>query len=237
VVIFGIHTCEEAFKSGKCKIRRVFLQNGRQIPLFLSECRNLIRVDENEIRMMLPNGSVHQGIVFDIDESGYFVDISHFKTASKNCCIAMLDGVVDPHNFGAIIRTAAVFGVSCIIISEKSSCKLTGTAMKVASGGIEYVSLCTVKNLSTAIKILQEYGFWVVSLAEEGKQYLNEVDLKGKMCLVLGAEENGIRRLQKEKSDYVVKLPTSSQFSTLNVSNAAAVAFYEKWKQETPSVG
>ncbi|MDR2075261.1 MAG: 23S rRNA (guanosine(2251)-2'-O)-methyltransferase RlmB [Holosporales bacterium] len=231
MIIFGIHTCEEAFKSGKCGIRKVFLQNGRKIPPFLDGFCDFIRVDENEIGKMLPKGSVHQGIALDIDESKYFIDISYFKTTSENCCIAILDGVVDPHNFGAIIRTAAVFGVSCIITSEKSSCKLTGTVMKVSSGGIEYVSLCIVKNLSTAIKTLQEYGFWVISLAENGKQYLNELDLKGKICLVLGAEEGGIRRLQKEKSDYIAKLPTSSQFSTLNVSSAAAVAFYEKWRQ------
>lgn len=233
MIIFGTHSCESAALSEKHKISRVYLQTGKAEPAWLPKNVKIYKVEEEDIRKIVPKEAVHQGIAMEVDESSYYGDITDFASAPKDCCLCILDGVVDPHNLGAIIRTAAAFNISGIIVSERSSCKLTGTVMKAASGGIEHVNMCIVKNLSSSIEKLQNYGFWIVSFCETGSQYLCDVNLKGKTCLVFGAESTGIRRLQKEKSDFIVKLPTSSQFSTLNVSNAASIAFYEVAKQNS----
>jgi 23S rRNA (guanosine2251-2'-O)-methyltransferase len=137
----------------------------------------------------------------------------------------MLDGVTDPNNLGAIIRSAAAFGIYGIIISERSSCKITGVVAKAASGGLEFINLYVVKNLSQAIERLKDYGFWIIAMTEKGSKSIQEIDSTGKNCLILGAEGAGIRRLQLEKSDIQARICTSPQFPTLNVSNAAAVIF------------
>jgi 23S rRNA (guanosine2251-2'-O)-methyltransferase len=186
---------------------------------------------ESDILKMIPKGAVHQGVAAEVADNLYYCDITDFSATPENCGIAILDGVTDPHNFGAIIRTAAAFGLSGIIVSERSSCRINGTVAKAASGGMEHLSICVVKNIASAIDRLKEYGFWIFAVCESGKQSINEVSLKGKTCLILGAEGAGIRHLQKEKSDFIVRLSTSNKFPTLNVSNAAAIAFYELSKQ------
>lgn len=233
MIIYGIHSCENAVSSGKRRINRVYIQNGKLIPQWIGKQHKVTFLEEHDIKKIVPKDAVHQGIILDIDDMSYYSDITDLQASPKNCCVAILDGVTDPHNLGAVIRTAAAFGINGIIISEKSSCKVNGTVVKSASGGIEHVMIYVVKNLAASIEKLQEYGFWVVSFCERGEKYLHEVDLKGRTCLVFGAEGNGIRRLQKEKSDFIVKLPTKENFPTLNVSNAAAIAFYETAKQNS----
>lgn len=233
MIIFGLHSCESAVVSGKRKISGIYLQNGKSKPSWLPEHVKLVRLDEKNMQKIVPKGAVYQGIAMEVDEESYYGDITDFWSAGENCCICILDGVADPHNLGAIIRTAAAFDIKGIIISEKSSCKLTGTVIKAASGGAEHVNICVVKNLASSIAKLQSYGFWVVSFCERGEKYLYEINLKGKFCLIFGAEGDGIRKLQRDKSDFIVKLPTSAHFSTLNVSNAASIAFYEFIRQNS----
>jgi 23S rRNA (guanosine2251-2'-O)-methyltransferase len=229
VIIYGAHSCTEALKAGRC--RKLYLQIGKSFgSLLLGGCP-VVKLCEEDVLRMVPKGAVHQGILAEVSDDSYYSDVSDFATAPANCGIAILDGVTDPHNFGAIIRTAAAFGLFGIISSERSSCRINGTVVKAASGGIEHLSVCIVKNIASTIDRLKEYGFWIFSVCEGGERLIGEVSLQGKTCLILGAEGRGIRHLQKEKSDFVVRLPTNKSFSTLNVSNAAAVAFYELAKQ------
>jgi 23S rRNA (guanosine2251-2'-O)-methyltransferase len=179
---------------------------------------------------MLPSQAIHQGIAVEVEDIRYG-DISSLNNAESNCVVTILDGVTDPRNLGAIIRTAIAFGINNIVLTDRSSCKINEVVAKAASGGLEYASIYVVKNLSQAIDKLKSYGFWIVSLCESGMQFLHEIELNGKICLILGAEGNGIRRLPKEKSDFVARLPTKPLFSTLNVSASAAIAFYEITKQ------
>jgi 23S rRNA (guanosine2251-2'-O)-methyltransferase len=226
VIIFGLHSCEKTFKLQKTNIVNVYVTKGKKIPSWLLG-HNFTIIDEKEMSKKLPNGAVHQGIAIEmLKENSYYVDLEHFRNSVQSCCIAILDGVTDPHNFGSIIRSAAVFGIVGLIITSKSSCKLNGTVIKTASGGIEHVPICIVKNVTTTIEILKEYGFWIYALAENGQEDLHKTSLIGKVCFILGAENNGIRKLPKEKSDFLVKIPTSPDFTTLNVSNAAAIAFH-----------
>ena len=232
MLIYGIHTCQNAVNTKNRNILRVFLQKDKNFPNWLADFpkSKITYIDSFELKSMLPKNAVSQGIVMEIEDVRY-ADITDLISAPQNCVIAILDNVTDPHNFGAIIRTAAAFGVKGIVITEKSSCKITGTVAKAASGGIEYVSIYVVKNLSQTIKILKEYGFWIVSFCERGEKLINEIDLKGKTALILGAEGDGIRRLQKEHSDFVVRLPTKPFFPTLNVSVSAGIAFFESARQ------
>jgi len=232
MLIYGIHTCQNAVNTKNRNILRVFLQKDKNFPSWLIDFpkSKITYINSFELKSMLPKNAVSQGIVMEIEDVKY-ADITDLISAPQNCIIAILDNVTDPHNFGAIIRTAAAFGIKGIVITEKSSCKITGAVAKAACGGIEYVSIYVVKNLSQTIKILKEYGFWIVSFCERGDKTINEVDLKGKIALILGAEGDGIRRLQKEHSDFVVHLPTKPFFPTLNVSVSAGIAFFEAARQ------
>ncbi|MDR1391516.1 MAG: RNA methyltransferase [Holosporales bacterium] len=211
--------------------------NKKDVPSWLTNIdKNLLSVlTAVDFKRILPGDVVHQGIAMKIAEQTY-CDISDLASCDQNCVVAILDGITDPHNVGAIIRTAAAFKVHCLILAEKSSCKITGAVAKAASGGLENTSICVVKNLSQAIGILKSYGFWIVSLCEKGDTFFHELDLKGKTCLVFGSENDGIRRLQKENSDFIAKLPTNPNFPVLNVSASAAIAFYEVSRQNN-SVG
>ncbi len=232
MLIYGVHACQNAVHTKKHNIIKVFFQKDKPIPIWLADFpkSKIIHLSSIELKNMLPKNAVFQGIAMEIEDVRYD-DITDLISASKNCVIAILDNVTDPHNFGAIIRTAAAFGIKGIVITEKCSCKITGTVAKAASGGIEYVSIYVVKNLSQTIKTLKEYGFWIVSFCERGDKLITEIDLKGKTALILGAEGDGIRRLQKEQSDFIVKLPTKPSFPTLNVSVSAGIAFFEAARQ------
>lgn len=237
MLIYGIHACKSAVLSGK-QISKIYIQKGKSLPNWAESVlgSKILYIENSELENILPNHVVHQGVAMEV-ESVQYSDITDLASAPKNCVVAILDNVTDPHNLGAIVRTAATFGVSGIILGEKSSCKVTGVVAKTASGGLDHVSIFVVKNLSQAIEKLKTYGFWVVSFCERGEKFLHETDLKGKSCLIFGSEGEGIRRLQKENSDFIVKLPTKPEFPTLNVSASAAVAFYEAAKQNDFKLG
>jgi 23S rRNA (guanosine2251-2'-O)-methyltransferase len=232
MLMYGVHSCRGAVLAGKRNVLRVYILQEAEIPHWMRDiCPSKIsRINVSNFKKMVPPQAVHQGVAIEVEDIRYG-DISAFANVAQNCVVAILDGVTDPRNLGATIRTAAAFGINNIVLTEKSSCKVSGVVAKAASGGLEHVTICLTKNLSQAIDQLKLYGFWVVSLCEGGTQFLHEIKLNGKVCLILGAEGKGIRRLPKEKSDFVAKLPTKSSFSTLNVSASAALAFYEVARQ------
>ena len=230
MLIYGLHACKNALKSER-RIFKIYIARGKLVPDWIGNkykrCVNII----DNLSEMLPKNAVHQGIAMEVEDMTY-CDITTLRDVSQNCTVAILDGVTDPHNFGAIIRSAAGFGVTAVIISSKTSCKVNGTVAKAASGGLEFVNIIEVTNLAQAIAKLKEYGFWIVAFSERGEKQISEIDLTGKICLIFGAEGTGIRRLQMENADFVVKLPTCESFPTLNVSASAAVAFYECVRQQ-----
>lgn len=232
MLIYGTHACRSAINVRKDEISKIFIQKGKTIPEWLVDYpQSKIKfIDAFELKNMLPKDAVSQGIAMEVDELRYS-DISELASVPENCAVAILDSITDPHNLGAIIRSAAAFGIKGIIITEKSSCKINSTVAKAACGGIEHVAIYIVKNLSQTIRELKKYGFWIISFCERGEKFINEIDLTGKTALVLGAEGSGIRRLQKEVSDFIVKLPTKVYFPTLNVSVSAGIAFFETARQ------
>ncbi|MDR3224383.1 MAG: 23S rRNA (guanosine(2251)-2'-O)-methyltransferase RlmB [Holosporales bacterium] len=233
MLIYGTHACKSAVLSRHNEIQKIYVLTGKPLPAWLTKLpqNKFSYVSESDLKKMLPPQAVHQGITIEVN-SVQHCDITDLISTPTNCVIAILDNVIDPHNLGAIIRSAAAFGVYGIILPERSSCKITGVVAKAASGGIDHVSIFIVKNLSQTMKKLKEYGFWIIAFSEYGNRYSNEIDFSGKTCLVFGSEGEGIRKLQLANSDFVVKLPTSNKFSTLNVATSAAIAFYEVSRQK-----
>ncbi|MDR3423454.1 MAG: 23S rRNA (guanosine(2251)-2'-O)-methyltransferase RlmB [Alphaproteobacteria bacterium] len=240
VLIWGLHAARAAFLNPKRRITRLWLSEGGQ-KLFeatQNEARDelLKRPDaklasRDELDRITPVGSVHQGIVI---ETAALADpaLSDIIDADPPpALILMLDQVTDPHNVGAILRSAAAFGAGAIIMTERNAPTTTGVLAKSASGALEHVPMIHVVNLARALDELREAGYWCVGLAEEGEKNLAALDLSGRTVLVLGAEGDGLRHLTRQKCDELARLPTGGPIGSLNVSNAAAVALYEVRRQ------
>jgi 23S rRNA (guanosine2251-2'-O)-methyltransferase len=191
-------------------------------------------VDRQRLESVLPPGSVHQGIAVHVAPLAVVAIDDLEKDASPNQCVVVLDQVSDPHNVGAILRSAAVFGAKALILTDRHAPSESGVLAKSASGALELVPLIRVTNLAHALTDLKDIGFWCVGFAEGGDKRLDQIDLKGKTALVMGAEGEGMRRLTKGLCDFTVCLPTAGAFSTLNVSNAAAIALYETFRASSP---
>jgi 23S rRNA (guanosine2251-2'-O)-methyltransferase len=184
-------------------------------------------VSREELAQRLPAGAVHQGmaaLAAPLQEPSLEDVLSH---CGDGALVLALDQVTDPHNVGAILRTAAAFGVAAVIVTERHAPADTGVLAKAASGGLEFVPLVRAVNLARTLDQLKKAGFWLYGCDERGDAPIDGLDLGGKICVVLGAEGEGLRRLTREKCDRLVIIPTTGPFSALNVSNAAAIAAYE----------
>ncbi|MFU7501113.1 MULTISPECIES: 23S rRNA (guanosine(2251)-2'-O)-methyltransferase RlmB [unclassified Candidatus Tisiphia] len=167
----------------------------------------------------------HQGIAANV-KSIFSNRIEDIDITIPNCKVAILDQITDPQNIGAIIRSAASFDITTIILPLDNAPDENATIAKTASGALELVQMVKVTNLRWSIEYLKKHGFWIIGLDGNAKQSLSTKIFSDKMAIVLGSEDKGIRRLVKEACDHLVKIPISSKVESLNVSNAAAIAFY-----------
>lgn len=165
----------------------------------------------------------HQGVMVEVDSYNY-KSINEIKDAKR---LILLDKIEDPHNLGAIIRSAESFSFDAVIIPERRSAKVTPTVYKTSAGAINNIDLVMVTNLNKTIEKLKENGFWVYGLAGEATSKISETDLSGKVALVVGNEADGISRLTREKCDSLVKIPMIGKVNSLNASVASAIAMYE----------
>jgi 23S rRNA (guanosine2251-2'-O)-methyltransferase len=196
--------------------------------------RNPQVLSREELAQRLPAGAVHQGLAILVAplEEPVLEDV--LARCGDHALALALDQVTDPHNVGAILRTAAAFGAAGVIVTERHAPSDTGVLAKAASGGLEVVPLVRAVNLARTLEQLKEAGFWLYGLDERGEAPIGTLDLKGRVCIVLGAEGEGLRRLTADKCDRLVTIPTQAALASLNVSNAAAVAAYEWARQAKP---
>jgi len=190
-----------------------------------------LEIMENEdITALLPPGAVHQGIAL---RTSPLPERDVAEVCEDATRVVVLDQVTDPHNFGAILRSAAVFGATALITTDRNSPPFGGALAKAASGGLEQVRIARVINLVRAIDELKELGFEVIGLDGDGEASLPDLELSPRVALVLGAEGAGLRRLTREHCDLLARLPAAGTMKSLNVSNAAAVALYELFRRAT----
>jgi len=190
-----------------------------------------IRVlDRSDFIALLPEDAVHQGLALAVEplaEPDLEDVLRRAATLSGRSIIVLLDQVSDPHNVGAVLRSASAFGALAVVLTVHRTPPAAGALAKAASGALESVPLVRVVNLARALEQLKEAAFWICGLDETAPQTLAAVDLGERVALVLGAEGGGMRRLVRERCDYLARLPTRTQQLTINVSSAAAVALYE----------
>ena len=198
-----------------------------------------IRVfDRDDFAALLPEGAVHQGLALAVEplvEPDLEDVLRRAATLLGRSVILLLDQVTDPHNVGAVLRSANAFGALAVVLPMHGAPPVTGALAKAASGALESVPLVRVVNLAHALDRLKAAAFWICGLDETASQTLAALDLGERVALVLGSEGGGMRRLVRERCDYLARLPTRIQQSTINVSNAAAVALYELLRDRSDS--
>lgn len=210
------------------KVKNVYLQNNfsdEKILKLLSEKGIQAKhVDLNTLNKMSGNGN-HQGIIVEVAPHEYCSvdEIIKVSKGKKQPLILILDEIEDPHNFGAILRSADAFSVDGVIIKNKNQVPLNWTVAKVSTGAIEYVKVAQVSNLSNVIKTLKENGFWIYSADGFGKDSYEKLDYSGAVALVVGSEGRGISQLVMKNSDFIIKIPMTGHVNSLNVSVSTGI--------------
>jgi 23S rRNA (guanosine2251-2'-O)-methyltransferase len=187
-------------------------------------------LDRAALDRLLPEGAVHQGWALEVEplDSTDLADVlCDTEVMPGRSIIIVLDQISDPHNIGAILRSAAAFGARAVVVGEHGAPLPTGVLAKAASGALDSVPLVRAVNLARTLDRLKEAGFWCCGLDEAAAAPLASLDRGKRVALVLGSEGGGLRRLLRERCDYLARLPTRPELPSLNVSNAAAVALYE----------
>jgi 23S rRNA (guanosine2251-2'-O)-methyltransferase len=232
LLIYGRHPVISALLNPKRKYKNLYTTKNiwqELEPQFTNLNITPQILQPHNIDAMLPPGSNHQNIVLEalplkpLD----LEDILDQVSAKKNSCLVILDQITDPHNVGAIIRSAAAFSVDAVILPDHHSPKENNTILKCAAGACESVPMINVTNLVSCIKALKNEGYWIIGLDGHTDTILNESIFSNKIAIVLGSEDTGMRKLTKENCDYTAKIAISANLESLNVSNAAAIALYE----------
>lgn len=238
-LIIGRNPVIEALKSGR-GISGVIIQKGASgsiAKVYDLAKKKGIKIEQAEKTELdkLCKGKGHQGVVaFAAARS--FADMKDIykrvEAGGENALIVILDELEDPHNLGAIMRSAECAGACGIIISKHNSCGLTETVAKTSAGAIEYMPCVQVTNIAKTIDELKKNGFWIAACDMNGSLY-TEADMRGKLALAIGNEGKGIRQLVKSKCDFVVSIPMLGKINSLNASNAAAIIMYEVLRQRS----
>jgi len=237
-IIFGIHAVEEALIARGRGFEYVAVVAGRgdaRIQKISQLCRTAgvpVRTMPRDQLTRLAKTANHQGVVAVTAEKQYadLDDLLAHKRGTHSF-FAVLDGIEDPYNLGAIIRTAEGSGVDGLIIPERRASGVTATVVKASAGASEYLPIAKVTNISRTLEELKEHNIWTVGLDERGKQLYYELDYKMDCALVLGAEGHGIHEQIRKKCDFLVSIPMLGKIASLNVSVAAGVVMYEIARQ------
>ncbi len=243
-VVFGLHAVQAALENQASRVAGVLLQRGRgdaRIDAIEQLARAAgISVERREVRELdqLSGNGRHQGVVARLEAAGpqgegALDDL--LDKAGPAPFVLVLDGVQDPHNLGACLRTADAAGVHAVIVPRDRAAGLSPTVRKVASGAAETTPLIHVVNLARTLRHLKDRGIWVVGAAGEADMDLYAADLKGPLAIVMGSEGEGLRRLTREHCDSLVRIPMAGSVESLNVSVATGVLLFEATRQRRPA--
>jgi 23S rRNA (guanosine2251-2'-O)-methyltransferase len=238
-VLYGINAVAEALKASPKKIERICVERGQKNPrirdIVDSAKQNHVRISFEERSWLdrKSGGCRHQGILCFAAEMATLEAEDILEQAKSPGLLVLLDGVEDPHNLGAILRSAEAAGADGVFLPQHRTAALSGTAVKASAGAASHVKLARIANLARFIESLKSKGFWVAGLEAGSNKSIWEVDLTVPTALILGSEGGGLHRLVKEKCDYVVSLPIRGVVSSYNVSVAAGIALYEVIRQRT----
>ncbi|MFV9684221.1 23S rRNA (guanosine(2251)-2'-O)-methyltransferase RlmB [Pseudomonas sp. NY15367] len=239
--VYGVHAVEALLRHHPKRVKQLWLAESRQAPriqpMLELAAQHRVPVGHKE-RQELDEWAegVHQGVVAEVSPSQVWGEnmLDELLERSEGVpLLLVLDGVTDPHNLGACLRTADAAGALAVIVPKDKSATLNATVRKVACGAAEVIPLVAVTNLARTLEKLQKKGLWVVGTAGEAEQELYQLDMTGPTVLVMGAEGKGMRRLTREHCDYLVKLPMGGSVSSLNVSVATGVFLFEAVRQRS----
>jgi len=229
-ILYGWHTVKAALENPARQVRRLYLtenaarrlaDEGVALPVAPE------RVRPDAIAARLPPDAVHQGLLAEADP----LPAPELEEIEPAGIVLALDQITDPHNVGAILRTAAGFAVAAVVTTARHSPQATGVLAKSASGALEFVPIVTVQNLARALAALRERGYLLLGLDSTGEADLGELPIRAPLALVLGAEGKGLRQLTRATCDHVARLDLPGRIKSLNVSNAAALALYVATKR------
>ncbi len=234
MIIYGINPVLEALKTGR--VREVRLEasqrdRAREVRAVAESRRVPVRLVPAQDLDRAARGGVHQGVVAEVEDAPACSVHDLVAAAQGPALIVVLDGIEDPHNVGAILRTVDAAGAHGVVRQERHAARLDGAAAKASAGAVAHVSVATVVNIARAIGELKEAGVWTVGLAAEAGEPYDQIDFTLPTALVLGAEGQGMRRLVRESCDRLASIPMRGHVASLNVSAAAAVVLFEALRQ------
>jgi len=241
-VAYGIHSVRVLLQRSPQRVRQLWLSTERESATRLQELRTLagnagIAIEDADDQRLdrLADGGRHQGVVVELlpraGDPETQLEEALEALGETPPLLLVLDGVTDPHNLGACLRSADAAGVAAVIVPRDRAAGLTPVVRKVAAGAAETLPLVQVVNLARTLRELKERGIWLVGTADDAPRTLYEVDLKGPTALVLGSEGEGMRRLTREACDELVSIPMGGAVESLNVSVATGVALFEAVRQ------
>lgn len=239
-IIFGRGPVTEAIKVGH-PIDKIIIKSGAYakslVPVIDLAKRNkiIIQQADNSKLDRLAEGENHQGVIAFVSAYEYVSVSDILKRAEEkgeSPFVIICDKITDPHNLGAIIRTANCVGASGVIIPKRNSAGVNSVVMKTSAGALEYTPVAKVTNIASTIEELKEAGLWITAADMDGSS-MYDIDFKGAVGIVIGSEGDGISRLVKEKCDFVASIPMNGEINSLNASVAAAVLMYEALRQRS----
>ena len=239
--IYGIHALESVIEREPERLIELFVLKGKDeksVHNIINQARRFgasIQFCQRKTLDEKADSGQHQGVVARVKPGKVYTDndLAAIVEAQAQPFLLILDGVTDPHNLGACLRTADGAGVHAVVVPKDNSASLTPVVRKVACGAAEVIPLVQVTNLARTLRDLQSMGLWIVGTAGEAEKNIYDCKLTGPMALVMGAEDKGMRRLTREHCDELIKLPMAGSVSSLNVSVATGVCLYEIVRQRT----
>ena len=238
--VYGLHAINAVLERAPERLLELWIAQPRDD----SRARELRdRAESAGVRVQSVGGEALAKLVGDVTHQGAVAAVRPLKgwdehdllgalsQVAEDPLLLILDGVTDPHNLGACLRTADATGAHAVVIPKDRAATVDGVVRKVAAGAAEFVPVASVTNLARTLDLLKERGIWVVGTDGEAPQTLYAADLKRPLALVLGAEGSGMRRLTRERCDFLVRIPMAGQVESLNVSVAAGVALFEARRQ------